>query len=334
MNTQKPLLYTFAFTMTILLLSGCAASATTSTSIPLPPSQTATPPLPTQPPSTPTATLPPVCQSLESQETSSDLSGREVVSAMVERLNDSDVPGAMAYFAEDARAYIIGLPPIGFESFRGKEAICRTWAEDVSDNFEWELTILSALNSSNGTLIFAKSKTWLDFYRQLEVAPNEFYDSFIVEDGKITEYAATLKPESLAQLRSVLSPEPTPDTSSETPGLEFSVMFSDLTCTYEGPAVLKSGKVDVKGEVNDQEMSYGYALMIVTIDESRDFFDLAVVSGGDAPYWVRYTPYDFGPGERKTYEYTAGGMPLYLMCFAEKPTTNPIGLFGPIEVRP
>ena len=165
----------------------------------------ATPPTPLPPtliPPTLTPTLPPVCQSLESQEVPSNLSEREVVSEMIAQMNAGDVAGAMAYFAEDARVYIIGVPPIGFEENRGKEAICRTLADFVNDNLEWEITILSAFNSPKGVLITSKSNIWLDFYRQLDVAPNKFFENIFIEDGKISEYSLTLNEEFFSQVKS------------------------------------------------------------------------------------------------------------------------------------
>ena len=191
---------TIVFVFLVICLGNCATPPT-----PLPPTQTATYPPPTITPTpippTLTPTLPPVCQSLESQELPFDLSEREIVSEMVAQLNAGDIAGAMAYFAEDARVNIIGVPPIGFEEIRGKGAICQNWVNYISDNLEWEITILSAYNSPNGALITSKSNIWLDFYRQLEVAPNEFFDNIFIEDGKISEYSLTLNEESLAKFK-------------------------------------------------------------------------------------------------------------------------------------
>ncbi|HKJ38783.1 MAG TPA: hypothetical protein VJ972_08400, partial [Anaerolineales bacterium] len=80
MKKQSHILIT-VFIVLFLGLSSCTISNT-----PLVPTQTASPPTDTPtklPPSpVPTPTLPAVCQSLESQETPSDLSGEEVVSKM------------------------------------------------------------------------------------------------------------------------------------------------------------------------------------------------------------------------------------------------------------
>lgn len=39
----------------------------------------------------------------------------EIIEGMVARMNAGDVEGSLAYFADDAMAYIIGLPPTGME---------------------------------------------------------------------------------------------------------------------------------------------------------------------------------------------------------------------------
>ena len=121
------------------------------------------------------------------------------------------------------------------------------------------------------------------------------------------------------------------DTSSTTPGTEFNIVFSDNTCSYDGSVIWKSGSIDINGEVKDDQE---YSLLFISVDEGKDFFDLAIVSGGHKPYWARYTAFDFGPEEYKTVQHTVGGERMYLMCVVEKGTTIPIGLFGPFETKP
>ena len=149
----QPNYLVIVFTVSILGLSSCATpesplQPTRNVSLPaantptlLPATKTATPLLPT-----PTPTLPPICQSLEAPEISTDISGQEVVAGMVERLNAGDVTGAMAYFAEDAHIYIMAIPPVVYEENFGKEAICRTWANYVSDNLEWKIADITLNN--------------------------------------------------------------------------------------------------------------------------------------------------------------------------------------------
>ncbi|HSG43711.1 MAG TPA: nuclear transport factor 2 family protein [Anaerolineales bacterium] len=320
----------------LLGLSSCATSAT-----PLAPSQTVSPPTNTPkqlPPSpVPMPTLPAVCQSLESHETLSDLSGEEVVVGMVERLNAGDVTGAMAYFAEDARFYILSIPPVAYEENFGNEAICRTWANYVNDKLEWNITILTLNNIESGELITARSTIWLDSYLQLGAEPIELKESVLVKDGKIVEYSRWLTKESLAQLRTVLPssyflrPESAPGISSTTPGSEFDVIFSDNSCVYNGPAIWQAGYLDINVEVKDD--AHKYALVFVYLQEGTDIFDIAVSHNVHDVVGARETSYEFAPKENTTIKHLVGGDRMFLMCFTVKPTHGPGGLFGPFEVR-
>jgi len=105
---------------------------------------------PTSFPPTLTPTLPPICQSPGTQDSMSDLSAEDVVSGMVERLNAGDVSRAMAYFEEDIHGYIIGFPPVVYEEYVRKDAICRTWDKYVNDNLEWEMNVITSTNTESG----------------------------------------------------------------------------------------------------------------------------------------------------------------------------------------
>jgi len=285
----------------------------------------------------PTPTLPAVCQSLELQETPSDLSGEEVISNMVERLNAGDVVGAMAYFAEDAHIYIMAIPPVVYEENFGKEAICRTWANYVSDNLKLEFTNTTLNNTESGEFITAKSAVWLDSYLQFGAASIELNENILVKDGKIVEYSRWLSKESLAQLRTVLPndyflrPEPVPGISSTTSGSEFDVIFSDISCEYNGPAVWESGFLDINVEVKDD---HEYALVFVYLQEGTDIFDIAVASNVHDLVGARKTQYEFSPGESATVQHLVGGNRMFLLCYTNKATDGPVGMFGPFKVIP
>lgn len=314
-------------------------SCTTSQATPLLPTETATPQPPTSTPTplppTVTPTLPPVCQSLEIQDTPSEFKASDVVSEMVVGLNTGDISKAMSFFAEDARIYIFGVPPNGFQSIIGKEEICRFLADYASNNAEWEINIFSSVNSSGGVFLTARSKIWLDVYRELEVAPFQFFEKYFVVDGKIVEYSSWMQEESLAKLRPVLAEilSPKPDTSSEIPGSEITVVFSDKTCVYEGPVVWKSGDIDFTIEVIDQkDVLTGFVL--INLDEGYDIFDLAVATAFGRPMWVRYTDiFDSQYWDTETAQHNVTGSPKYLMCFGGE-LNSLIGLLGPFEVKP
>ena len=312
----------------LLGLSSCAAPTTSFL-----PTQTAPPPSPV-----PTPTLPAVCQSLKSLETPSDLSGEEVITKMVERLNAGDVTGAMAYFAEDAHFYIRSLPPVAYEENFGNEAICQTWAKYVNDKLEWNITIKTLDNIESGELITAQSTIWLDSYLQLGTEPIELKESILVKDGKIVEYSRWLTKESLAQLRTVLPssyflrPEPAPGISSTTPGSEFDITFSDKSCVYNGPAIWEAGFLDINVEVKDD--AHKYALVFVYLQEGTDIFDITVSSNVHDQPGARKTQYEFAPKENTTFQHLVGGDRMFLVCYsAEKATHGPAGMFGPFKVR-
>ena len=119
----------------------------------------------------------------------------ETVQKMVERMNAGDVDGSMAYFADDAMAYIIGLPPTGMEVYVGKEQIHALWQDSIDNHFQWEVKV----NYVSGDIVSVSAKTWHDFIRQLGVAPLEWYDVYEIKDGKIITYATTITSASLAK---------------------------------------------------------------------------------------------------------------------------------------
>ena len=330
------------FIISVIGLSSCATPT-----ISFPPTQTSPSPKTNSPgsltltitatllPPTHTPTLPPVCQSLEAQEISPDISGQEVVTGMVERLNNGDVVGAMAYFAEDAHVYIMSIPPVVYEENFGKEAICRTWANYVNDNLEWELADMTLTNIESGEFITAKSTIRLDSYLQLGAAPIELNENILVKNGRIIEYSRWLEKESLAQLRTVLPndyflrPEPAPGISSTTSGSEFDVIFLDNSCVYNGPAIWKAGFLDINVEVIDD---YKYALVFVYLQEGTDIFDIAVANNVFDLAGARKSEYDFAPKENTIIQHLVGGNRMFLLCYSEKATDGPVGMFGPFEV--
>ena len=133
------------------------------------------------------------------------------VQKMVERMNAGDLDGSLAYFADDALAYIVGLPPTGMEVYAGKEQIRALWKDSIDNHFQWEIEITSVEDN----IVFVKAKTWHDFTRQLGVAPLEYSDVYEFKDGKIITYATTITEESLAKfkpaLAAVMPPEDAPD---------------------------------------------------------------------------------------------------------------------------
>ena len=65
----------------------------------------------------------------------------EIVLAMVEHLHAGDIDGSLAYYADDARVYLYGLPPTGFEVYQGKDQIRSLWKDSVANHFQWEVEV-------------------------------------------------------------------------------------------------------------------------------------------------------------------------------------------------
>ncbi len=69
------------------------------------------------------------------------------------------------------------MPPTGFEFYEGQA----TWQKFLEDcctgqNFEWEVEFRRKVE--NG-IVWTESKTWMDFTRELGVAPNDWHEVFI-----------------------------------------------------------------------------------------------------------------------------------------------------------
>lgn len=304
--------------MLVVALTGCAPSAL--------------PPIVSQAP------VPTTAPSPERSPTEAVLIPADVVMTVAERLSAGDLEGAMVYWADDAIFYEFGLPPDGSELTRGKENIRGLFAEYIADHLNLESQIISVV----GNVVTSQDKTWLDFTRQIGVAPQEGRGQYLVEDGKISTYAWTLDAESLARLKTALD-EVMPaelETEGEAEALEraadpvseLHVTISDGTCSYAGPLNLQAGLVQVMLEVQDQDRE-AYILTLLTLDPGKDFADLMAATVGNPPAWSRLLPYrELGPGESQTYGVYVTEGPVYAICWS-KPPDHPIGNIGPFEVR-
>jgi ketosteroid isomerase-like protein len=274
-------------------------------------------------PADPTPTVPPEPNSPTASE---------IVQDMITRMNAGDVEGSLAYFADDAAAYIIGLPPTGMEVYAGKEQIRALWQDSVDNHFQWETEITSV----EGNIVYVQAKTWHDFTRQLEVAPLEYIDVYEVKDGKITTYGTTITADALARFMPAFAeimPPEDPVPSTEQPISEMTVTFEKGTCTSNTPVVLQSGEVTVNVNIIDQD-DEKYALTYFTINQDKDILDLmASTIMPSPPSWSNmFSIVELHPGENKTYTVTVEKGPVYMICWSSPPDL-PIGNAGPIEVK-
>lgn len=291
-----------------LVLAGCTMPATQPPPTPVPPTATTS-----NPANDPNA---------------------KIVLDMVAKLNAGDVDGSLAYFSEDALSYFMGMPPTGMEYYRGGEALRPMWEYCVSDNFEWKVDITGVYE---GNIVVAKAQTWLDFTRQLGVAPNDFIDVYEIEEGKIVTYGSMITEEALAEfkpaLNAVMPPEPTPVPASD-PVSEMTVTIAGGTCTTDNPPALKAGEVTVK--VNAEDLAQeDYAVMMFTLDEGKDMLDLmASTAESSPPGWSHSLLFkQLDPGESQSYTINVKEGPVYLVCFSRPPDLA-IGNAGPIVVVP
>lgn len=321
---------TWSFTTLLILwilvvsMAGCAAPAATTTA-----------PEPTvaiEPTAVPIPTEP------LAEEAVTDLGPEAaVVLAMIERANAGDYAGAAEYVSDDFKAYFLGMQPTGFEFYEGKA----TWQKFLEDcctgqNFEWEVLPTYVQNG----VVYTESKTWMDFTRELGVAPNDWHEAFAVENGLITGYWSLITEESLAEFKPALCaalPEACPElvaTDTGEPVSEVTITIENGTCAYDGPMVLQAGDVNVTAEVKD-ETGNKYAVSFFTIEPDHDFVDLmASTFNAGPPAWsdtafLREIP----PGATINQSFTAKEELLYMICWADPPAW-PIGQAGPFEVRP
>ena len=300
---MKPLFSPFTVILVVLILgiTGCASQPSES-----PPTQTPMPEVTTE-------------------------SASDTVQKMVARMNAGDIEGSLAYFADDATAYIIGLPPTGMEVYAGKEQIRALWQDSVDNHFQWETEIASI----ESNIVFVQAKTWHDFTRQLEVASLEYIDVYEVIDGKITTYGTIITADALAKFMPAFAEvvqleEPMP--STEQPVSEMTVTIAGGTCTIDNPAPLQNGEIKVTLNIKDQNKEL-YALTFFNLKDGKDILDLMASTSGTPPSWAdMLLMEELEPGKSATYTFTAVKGPIYMICWSQPPAL-PIGNSGPIEVK-
>jgi hypothetical protein len=255
----------------------------------------------------------------------------DVVLAMVDSMNAGDIEGSLAYFANDAMAYIIGLPPTGMEVYAGKEQIHALWQDSIANHFQWEVDI----TFTEDNIVYVKAKTWHDFTRQLGVAPLEYSDVYEVKDGKITDYGTTITADALARFKpafaEVMPPDEPAALSTEQSVSEMTVTIVGGTCTIDNPGPLQAGEIKVTLNIKDQNKDL-YALTMFNLDVDKDILDLMASTVGMPPSWADILLIaEQEPDTSKIYNINVEKGPVYMICWS-KPPDLPIGNAGPIEV--
>jgi hypothetical protein len=130
-----------------------------------------------------------------------------VLQAMEEALNTGDVDAAMALFTDDAVVTLAFFE----ETYTGAEEI-RVWFEElVAGNFELQLEILQI----DGDTVTTKTTTWIDFTREMEIAPLVAEEVYTFQNGKIMGFTWTPTDETVAKIQTAMASLP------ETGGVAF-----------------------------------------------------------------------------------------------------------------
>jgi hypothetical protein len=114
-----------------------------------------------------------------------------------------DLDAALAYFADDA-VYRIEFMD---ETYTGVDEIRAWWVGLQEQNFDIEVEVVNV----EGNKVTTHTKTWTDFTRELDIAPLEATEVYIVEDGKIKSGTWTPTEESVAKLQAAMAPETLPE---------------------------------------------------------------------------------------------------------------------------
>lgn len=116
---------------------------------------------------------------------------------------ENGIEASLAYFAGDATYTIVGMPT-GPEVHAGKEAL-RAWMNELgAQGFALEVEVLNA----QGNIVTTRTQTWVDFTRQLGIAPLVATEVYVVEEGKIAAVTWVLTPESKTALLNALAALP------------------------------------------------------------------------------------------------------------------------------
>ena len=145
-----------------------------------------------------------------------------IVMDQTEAFKRGDYDSALAYYAEDAVYQLEYMD----EAYTGKEQIRAWWDELIAQNFDLEVDVLNV----DGNAVTTSTKTWVDFTRELGIAPLEATEVYIVEDGKITLVTWTPTEEAIAKLEAVMSvPEAMPESGAEiVPGYLLALILGGL----------------------------------------------------------------------------------------------------------
>ena len=125
----------------------------------------------------------------------------QVVLELAKALNNGDIDAAMALLTDDIVFTVDPpVPPGSPGVLTGQEELRAVFEELVAMNFEMELDLLEI----EGDIVKARLRTWVDPTRQLDVAPLEYNEVYIVQDGKISAITDNITDESMTNLMNAM----------------------------------------------------------------------------------------------------------------------------------
>jgi hypothetical protein len=126
-----------------------------------------------------------------------------VVTDHIDTFKTGDLNAALAYYADDA-VYRLEFMD---ETYTGADEILAWWEGLQEQNFDIEVEVLNV----DGNKVTTHTKTWMDFTRELGIAPLEATEVYVVEDGKIISGTWTPTEETVAKLQAAMAPEALPE---------------------------------------------------------------------------------------------------------------------------
>jgi len=134
----------------------------------------------------------------------------EVVTAMIEAEEAGDLEAGIALLADDVVYSVLPVTPIDMPgpTIVGKDAIRAYWEAIAARNFD----VTREITGVEGNTVTTLFRYVDDAVRSLGLEFTEGTEEFVIQDGKITEWTATMSDESVDELMAALPPETVPET--------------------------------------------------------------------------------------------------------------------------
>lgn len=126
-----------------------------------------------------------------------------VVTGSTEAFQAGNYESALDYYADEA-VYKILMPGAPEQTYTGQAAIRAWWQELVAQHFELQVEVLNV----TGDTVTTRTQTWVDFTRNLGIAPLVATEVYVVRDSKIISVTWTPTEETAAKLQAAMASLP------------------------------------------------------------------------------------------------------------------------------